>query len=453
MAVPIPTPAGRVGAAGGRPTRVVGGLQAEEMPIPRAHSTGGLSRSWSGRRTTLLVNSPSAGGTVGPLFSPSFSGHGFIRQSPSVASASPALSPPPLDLHSSMPTIYSVENLAAVASATTNVPARMSGLISPSPSPRGSVSSSLATDLAPEPVVNQSLEVPLMPNEMGKEHQVDTLEQVTTNGDGSEGGNGLLKCAIFGAINAVVAVPCMIAYAAIIFAHPFFTPFKGQLVKLVLFSSLIHQACFSAKSSLPFAIGQVQDAGLIFLSQMAKSLVASCKAASLPDDEIIATTLVGLGCCTAALGAALWTTGRLQLADAVQYLPLPVIGGYLAFIGLYCFEAALSLMTGLEVTGLLSLDDARTEWEKLATLRNLWLTLPGILCGVALLVMVLRVRHYLALPLSLVAIPVGFYVVLLSSELDLEHLADTNSTPGWIAPLPTETPPPFYDVWKLFQSR
>ena len=138
----------------------------------------------------------------------------------------------------------------------------------------------------------------------------------------------------------------MIAYAAIIFADPFFGPYKDQLVKLVLFSSLIHQACFSAKSSLPFAIGQVQDAGLIFLSQMATSLVAKCKEADLPDEEIITTSLVGLACSTAVLGAALWLTGWLQLADAVQYLPLPVIGGYLAFIGLYCLEAALSLMTG-----------------------------------------------------------------------------------------------------------
>lgn len=294
--------------------------------------------------------------------------------------------------------------------------------------------------------LDQSLEAPLL---KGKDEQGKDSPAEPATGEDS----GLLKCAIFGAINAIVAVPCMIAYAAIIFADPFFVPYKGQLVKLVLFSSVIHQACFSAKSSLPFAIGQVQDAGLIFLSQMAKSLVASCKVASLPDEAVIATTLVGLGCCTAALGAALWLTGRLQLANAVQYLPLPVIGGYLAFIGLYCFEAALSLMTGLEVTGLLSLDDASTEWHELASLRNLWLTLPGILCGIGLLVMVIRVRHYLALPLSLVAIPVGFYVVLLCTELNIEHLADTNSTHGWIAPLPTETPPPFFEVWKLFQNR
>ena len=35
---------------------------------------------------------------------------------------------------------------------------------------------------------------------------------------------------------------------------------------------MVHQAAFSAFSSLPFSIGQVQDAGLIFLSKMASDL-------------------------------------------------------------------------------------------------------------------------------------------------------------------------------------
>ena len=33
------------------------------------------------------------------------------------------------------------------------------------------------------------------------------------------------------------------------------------------------------------------------------------------------------------------TRVRPQLASIIQYLPLPVIGGYLAYIGMYCFEA------------------------------------------------------------------------------------------------------------------
>ena len=84
-----------------------------------------------------------------------------------------------------------------------------------------------------------------------------------------------LKAAMYGVINAVVVAPVMVGFAAIIFRHPAFHTDPAvypALVKLVLFSSMVHQASFSAFSSLPFSIGQVQDAGLIFLSKMASDL-------------------------------------------------------------------------------------------------------------------------------------------------------------------------------------
>jgi len=65
---------------------------------------------------------------------------------------------------------------------------------------------------------------------------------------------------------------------------------------------------------------------------------------------VFATTLVSLSLSTGLLGLALMLTGHLKLAGLVQYLPLPVVGGYLAYIGLYCFEAGLSLMSGVDVS-------------------------------------------------------------------------------------------------------
>ena len=96
------------------------------------------------------------------------------------------------------------------------------------------------------------------------------------------------------------------------------------------------------------------------------------------------------------------------------------------------------------MTGLLSLHDAPTQWHELATLRNFWLTLPGMVCGVGLLVMVMRVRHYLAMPLSLLAIPLGFYAVLLGGGIELEQLA-VRETP-FFAPL-------LYQIRSFYQYR
>ena len=89
---------------------------------------------------------------------------------------------------------------------------------------------------------------------------------------------------------------------------------------------------------MPFAVGQVQDAGLIFLSSMATTVVHSltCQGGdgggaatggggALPDDQIpgcvsaspesvLATVLLTLCTSTFGLGIAVWVVGWLKLA-------------------------------------------------------------------------------------------------------------------------------------------
>ena len=96
----------------------------------------------------------------------------------------------------------------------------------------------------------------------------------------------------------------------------------SQLVKLVLFSSAMHQTAFTCTSSLPFAIGQVQDAGLIFLSKIACEIADAMR--EDPPEHMLSTVLVTLSSSTALLGVALMLTGYWKLAGLVQYLPLPV---------------------------------------------------------------------------------------------------------------------------------
>lgn len=112
----------------------------------------------------------------------------------------------------------------------------------------------------------------------------------------------------------------MISFASIIFRDHAFSPYMPALIKLVLFSSLTHQLCFTQFSSLPFAVGQVQDAGLIFLSSMASSIVTSVSA-----ENLIPTTLFLLAISTACLGIMLMLIGKLRLASVVQFLPMPVV--------------------------------------------------------------------------------------------------------------------------------
>ena len=109
----------------------------------------------------------------------------------------------------------------------------------------------------------------------------------------------------YGFVNLVILTPVAISFTSIIFAHPIFAPYLPSLCKLVLFSSAVHQMAFTSFSTLPFAVGQVQDAGLIFLSAMAFDMVETMQGEGQDEDTIVSTVVVILSVSTALLGVAL----------------------------------------------------------------------------------------------------------------------------------------------------
>jgi hypothetical protein len=131
-------------------------------------------------------------------------------------------------------------------------------------------------------------------------------------------------CIMYGLINAIIVLPVIMSFGNIIFHDEFFKPYLPVLVELTIISGVVHQIMFSSFSMLPFSVGSVQDAGLIFLSTMASSIVHYCKERNHDDETILATTLIGLSLSTAILGLGLMIIGRLKLAGYVRYLPTPV---------------------------------------------------------------------------------------------------------------------------------
>lgn len=203
----------------------------------------------------------------------------------------------------------------------------------------------------------------------------------------------------------------------------------NALSKLVIFSSLVHQLGFLLFSSLDFAIGTVQDAGLIFLSAMANTIANQMQKDGHTTDEIVATTLVLLSSGTALLGVCLIVVGRFKLADAVSYLPMPVVGGYLAYIGYFCCQAGVALCIS---TPLITLAD----WGNLLNLHSLLLAIPGLGAGLILTLASRNITNDAALPLIMVAIPVVFYVILWLSGQSLEGAREG----GWVGEVAPPVP-------------
>jgi hypothetical protein len=135
-------------------------------------------------------------------------------------------------------------------------------------------------------------------------------------------------------------------FGSIIYRDEAFAPYMPVLIKLTVVLGMVHQVCFSTFSMFPFVVGQVQDAGLIFLSSMACSIVQYCQDQGYDDEALLATVTIGLGIATALLGFSLVLIGKFALAQYVQMLPTCIIGGYLALIGWFCGMSGLELMAG-----------------------------------------------------------------------------------------------------------
>ncbi|CAH0475540.1 unnamed protein product [Peronospora belbahrii] len=228
----------------------------------------------------------------------------------------------------------------------------------------------------------------------------------------------------------------MYGYATIIFGHPDFASFMPALSKLVMFSSVVHQTMFTLLSSLPFAIGQVQDAGLIFLSAMATSICNSL-GEQVTLEAKVTTTVVTIGMATASLGVVLVLLGKFKLAGLVSYLPMPVVGGYLAFIGLFCMYAGLSLCTGLVINDF-------TSMMQLWNPYYMTLCVPGVLGGVVLLLVAQRYENSFALPATILLMPILFFVVMAIYRISLEDAREY----GWVAP--ALDPAGFVQMFDLF---
>ena len=100
---------------------------------------------------------------------------------------------------------------------------------------------------------------------VGEEEQEGDLPGVAAGVDDDVvvevSGNPKWISILYGLINATIVLPVLMSFASIIYRDQAFAPYMSILVKLTTVSGIVHQFYFSTLSSLPFAVGQVQDAG------------------------------------------------------------------------------------------------------------------------------------------------------------------------------------------------
>lgn len=240
---------------------------------------------------------------------------------------------------------------------------------------------------------------------------------------------------VFGIINAIAGIPALIAFASIVFQHEIYRPFLESFCRLFFLSSALHQIVFNVYSTLPFAMGQVQDVGVVFLKAIASSIAGDVKNVK----SAVSTSLVCMSLSTLIVGLCVMVVAKKQWAGFVNYIPLPVIAGYLSYVGFFCIQSGLSLAINRDLDSLLS-------WLELFHPGAIVRLLPAIVSCIMMVMTMKRVSHPMGLPGLLISLIVVFHVVLFISGTSLDQAADA----GWVSKQ-TETIM-FWKLWTLYDS-
>lgn len=92
------------------------------------------------------------------------------------------------------------------------------------------------------------------------------------------------------------------------YGHPAFAAVMPQLSRLLVLSNAAQQLVATLMSGLPFAVGQVQDLGLIFLNAMTSDIAEQLRGEA--EAKVVGTAMLACALSTIALGIALVFFGR-----------------------------------------------------------------------------------------------------------------------------------------------
>jgi SulP family sulfate permease len=213
-------------------------------------------------------------------------------------------------------------------------------------------------------------------------------------------------------LSSVITVLGTVAFAALIFPGPlakavplaFVTFLAGTAVAALMIGLLSRFYCnLSGAQDQPAAILATFATGLTSMSL-------------LDEGAAISTMFAVVVLSTASFGLALLLLGVLRFGKYTQLIPYPVIGGFLAGVGVMVLIATIRFQSGITPT----LDSLPQLFSGQTALH--WL--PSVIAGGLLYWGMSRFRHVLFLPIALIGIVILFYVVASMGSFSLVSLRD-----------------------------
>lgn len=233
----------------------------------------------------------------------------------------------------------------------------------------------------------------------------------------------LLPAVVAGLAGGLLALSASISYPAVIFTGAL-APYLGVGIGMALFSSAVLGAIVAAGSSYPSAIAVAQIETAVVLGAVAAAIMEPLRGA---EPEVGFASLVAVIVISSlSLGILFILLGAFRLGNLIRYIPFPVIGGFLAYIAWLLARGGMTTMVGQPLT----LESGLLLWQPETLLK--WL--PGALAAAGLMMLQLKRRHYLNVPVVLLGSVALFWMVAGLAGTSVSEL----EAAGYVLPTPSQ---------------
>jgi SulP family sulfate permease len=227
---------------------------------------------------------------------------------------------------------------------------------------------------------------------------------------------GKIASVLAGATTGLLTIVFSLSFAALIFDGPL-APWASHGFRMALLSAVAIGTTVALGSSLPAVIAIPQDRTAPIFAVMAGGIAAAL--GDRPDVAFL-TTVTAMMVGTVGTGALLGTLGLVRAGNLVRFVPMPVIGGFLAGSGWLLVTGAVRVMTG-EPGGWSDVPELfRTpkilDWA------------PGALYGLTVFLVLRKSRKPLVLPFALILGVALFYLAVTVAGGSLEDVRAR----GWL---------------------
>lgn len=174
-------------------------------------------------------------------------------------------------------------------------------------------------------------------------------------------------------------------------------------VPTALISCVVTALVIALTSSMRMNIAGPDSNATAFLAGVAAGVASSVRTDGGSAQAILLTVLIAIALCSLVTGVILYAIGSSRRSRSLQFLPYPVVGGFLAGTGYLLLAGAFRVLTGEPM-----------HWHTLALLTHLhWLAwTPAVLVCALTTILSRTWKHAAALPLTLAFGIALFYLLL-----------------------------------------